>query len=227
VARTLNPVAHAVRRDEFLDAAQWLIQTRGYDEMSIQDILDRVEASRGAFYHYFDSKAALLEALIERLTVAGTASILPVVDDPSLGALEKFTRVFDGIARWKAQRKELMLALLQVWYSDENALVRDKLRQQTQVVLTPVVATIIEQGRGERVFTAASSADTAQVILTLLYGAGETAGRLFFARQAREISFDDVRRRIEAYSLAVERVLGVPTASLQIVDDATLHEWFD
>jgi AcrR family transcriptional regulator len=227
VARTLNPVAHAVRRDEFLDAAQWLIQTRGYDEMSIQDILDRVEASRGAFYHYFDSKAALLEALIERLTVAGTASILPVVDDPSLGALEKFTCVFDGIARWKAQRKELMLALLQVWYSDENALVRDKLRQQTLVVLTPVVAAIIEQGRGERVFTAASGVDTAQVILTLLYGAGETAGRLFFARQAREISFDDVRRRIEAYSLAVERVLGVPAASLQIVDDATLHEWFD
>lgn len=227
MARTLNPVAHAVRRDEFLDAAQWLIQTRGYDEMSIQDILDRVEASRGAFYHYFDSKAALLEALIQRLTVAGTASILPVVDDPSLGALEKFTRVFDGIARWKAQRKELMMALLQVWYSDENALVRDKLRQQTLVVLTPVVAAIIEQGRGERVFTAASSADTAQVILTLLHGAGETAGRLFFARQAREISFDDVRRRIEAYALAVERVLGVPTASLQIVDDATLHEWFD
>ena len=226
MARTLNPVAHAVRRDEFLDAAQWLIQTSGYDEMSIQDILDRAEASRGAFYHYFDSKAALLEALIERLTVAGTESILPVVDDPALGALEKFTSVFDGIARWKAERKELMLALLRVWYSDENALVRDKLRQQMLVVLTPVVAAIIEQGRAEGVFTAPSSADTAQVILTLLYGAGETAGRLFFARQAGEISFDDVRNRLAAYSFAVEQIVGVPAGSLQIVDDATLHEWF-
>lgn len=227
MARTLNPVAHAVRRDEFLDAAQWLIQTKGYEEMSIQDILDRVEASRGAFYHYFDSKAALLEALIERLTVTGTATILPVFDDPALGALDKFTRVFDGIARWKAERKELMLALLQVWYSDENALVRDKLRQQMLKVLTPVVAAIIEQGRGEGVFTATSSADTAQVILTLLYGAGETAGRLFFARQAREISVADVRARLAAYATAIERILGVPPASLQIVDDATLHEWFD
>ncbi|MBV8528265.1 MAG: TetR/AcrR family transcriptional regulator [Candidatus Dormibacteraeota bacterium] len=227
MARTLDPVAHAVRRDEFLDAAQWLIQTRGYDEMSIQDVLDRVEASRGAFYHYFDSKAALLEALIERLTASGTATILPVVDDPTLGALEKFSRVFDGIARWKAERKELMLALLQVWYSDENALVRDKLWQQMLTVLTPVVAAIIEQGRGEGVFTAPSGPDTAQVILTLLYGAGETAGRLFFARHAREISVADIRARLVAYSAAVERVLGVPPASLQIVDDATLHEWFD
>lgn len=227
MARTLNPVAHAVRRDEFLDAAQWLIQTKGYEEMSIQDILDRVEASRGAFYHYFNSKAALLEALIERLTVTGTATILPVVDDPTLGALDKFTRVFDGIARWKAQRKELMLALLQVWYSDENALVRDKLRQQMLSVLTPVVAAIIEQGRGEGMFTAPSSVDTAQVILTLLYGAGETAGRLFFARQAHEISVAEVRAHLAAYATAIERILGVPPASLQIVDDSTLHEWFD
>lgn len=227
MARTLNPVAHAVRRDEFLDAAQMLIQTTGYDEMSIQDILDRAEASRGAFYHYFDSKAALLEALVERLTVAGTATILPVVDDPALGALEKFTRVFDGIARWKAERKELMLALLRVWYSDENALVRDKLRQQMLAVLTPVVGAIIEQGRGEGIFTAPSSVDTAQVILTLLYGAGDTASRLFFARQAREISFDDVRKRLDAYSFAVAQILGIPGGSLQIVDEHTLREWFD
>ena len=227
MARTLDPVAHAVRRDEFLDAAQWLIQTKGYDEMSIQDILDRVEASRGAFYHYFDSKAALLEALVERLTIAGTASIEPVIGDPSLAALEKFTRVFDGIARWKAARKELMLALLQVWYSDENALVRDKLRRQMLVVLTPLVTTVVEQGRAEGVFTAPSGCDTAQVILTLLYGAGELAGHLFFARQAREISFEDVRTQLGAYSSAVERILGVPAGALQIVDDATLHEWFD
>ena len=227
MARTLNAVAHAVRRDEFLDAAQWLIQTTGYEEMSIQDILDRVEASRGAFYHYFDSKAALLEALVRRLTVAATATILPVVDDPALGAREKFTRVFDGIARWKAERKELMLALLRVWYSDENALVRDKLRQQMLVVLTPVVAAIIEQGRAEGAFTAPSSTDTAQVILTLLYGAGETASRLVFARRGRDVTFDDVRNRLAAYSYAVVQILGVPAGSLQIVDDATMHEWFD
>jgi AcrR family transcriptional regulator len=227
VARTLNPVAHAVRREEFLDAAQWLIQTTGYDEMSIQDILDRVEASRGAFYHYFDSKASLLEALVERLTIAGTASIVAVLGDTHLSALDKFSCVFDGIARWKAERKELMLALLRVWYSDENALVRDKLRQQTLTVLTPIVAAIIEQGRAERVFDASCGVDTARVILTLLHGAADTAGHLFFARQAREISFEDVRTQLGAYSTAVERILGVPARTLQIVDDATLHEWFD
>src|SRR6476659_8604661 len=56
VARTLDPAAHAVRRDVFIDAAQALIQTRGAERFSVQDILDATDASKGAFYHYFDSK---------------------------------------------------------------------------------------------------------------------------------------------------------------------------
>ena len=61
MARTLDPAAHALRRDEFVDAAQRLIQSRGYEQMSIQDVLDELGASKGAFYHYFDSKEGLLD----------------------------------------------------------------------------------------------------------------------------------------------------------------------
>ena len=62
---------HAVRRDDFIDAAQRLIRTKGYEETSIQDILDALGASQGAFYHYFGSKADLLEAVVERMVDVG------------------------------------------------------------------------------------------------------------------------------------------------------------
>ena len=75
MARTVNLVEHAVRRDTFVDAALGLIQSKGYEEMSIQDVLDEVGASRGAFYHYFDSKTALLEAVLERIVVQASASL--------------------------------------------------------------------------------------------------------------------------------------------------------
>ncbi len=58
--RTLNPAAHALKRDAFLDAAERLIRTKGYEQMTVQDVLDELGASKGAFYHYFDSKEALL-----------------------------------------------------------------------------------------------------------------------------------------------------------------------
>ena len=36
-------------------------------------MLEDVGASKGAFYHYFDSKAALLEAVVERMVDDATA----------------------------------------------------------------------------------------------------------------------------------------------------------
>ena len=47
--------------------------SRGYDRFSIQDILDATGASKGAFYHYFDSKDALLDAIVDRMADQATA----------------------------------------------------------------------------------------------------------------------------------------------------------
>jgi TetR/AcrR family transcriptional regulator, transcriptional repressor for nem operon len=82
----------SVRRDEILDVAQQLVYTKGYEQMTIQDILDQLSISKGAFYYYFQSKQALLEALITRMEEQGLAVLKPIMDDPSLSAVEKFNR---------------------------------------------------------------------------------------------------------------------------------------
>ena len=73
MARTVDTEAHAVRREAFVDAALRLMQAKGYEQMSVQDVLDELGASRGAFYHYFDSKTALLEAAVTRVVDAALA----------------------------------------------------------------------------------------------------------------------------------------------------------
>src|SRR3982074_3113929 len=109
MARTVNPTLHTIRRDAFLDVGQRLVQTKGYEAMSIQDVLDELEASKGAFYHYFDSKQALLQAVVERFADDAIATLGRVLDDPDLPALRKLEGIFAGIGRWKAERKEFVL----------------------------------------------------------------------------------------------------------------------
>src|SRR5258708_37498177 len=104
--------AHAVRRNEILDVARRLVDTKGYEQMAIQDILDELRISKGAFYHYFDSKPALLEALIERIGQEALQLLTPIVRDPHLPALDKLQRFFDTAVRWKTARKTFMLELL-------------------------------------------------------------------------------------------------------------------
>ncbi len=226
MARTVNPQKHAVRRDAFVDAALRLIQTKGYEQMSIQDVLDALGASRGAFYHYFDSKAALLDAAMERLLDTGTAIAREVAADPGVSATEKFGAVFTNIASWKNARRELMLKVLQIWLSDENAVVREKLRRGLAEQMTPVLTDIIRQGCREGVFTVASPEDAARVVVALLSGTQEIAGELYLGRVQHTIPLETVERTLAAFATAYERILGAPSGSLRLVDPETIRLWF-
>ena len=226
MARTANETLRTVRRDGFLDVAQSLIQTKGYESMSIQDVLDELEASKGAFYHYFDSKQALLEAVIDRFADATMASITPILDDPDLPALRKLERALAGIARAKAERKDLVLAVLEVWNSDSNAIVREKLRRMAVSRLGPLLSVVIKQGIDEGVITAPSPDDTATVLTSLMLGYQQQAADYLIARQAGTMSFEQVQRSIAAYNDAFERILGVPKGSLTLIEESTLHFWF-
>ncbi|TMC26747.1 MAG: TetR/AcrR family transcriptional regulator [Chloroflexi bacterium] len=226
MTRTLNPTLHTVRRDAFLDAAQRLVETKGYEAMSVQDVLDALDVSKGAFYHYFVSKQAVLEAVVERFADGGMAAIKPIIDDPALPALKKLERVFAGIAGWKAERKELVLGIIEVWNSDSNAIVREKVRRMTVRLMVPLLAAVVRQGVDEGVFRVASPDETAAVLVSLMLGFQEQATHLFIARQAGTTPFEVVERTIAGFTQAFERILGIPTGSLTLQDQATLHFWF-
>ncbi|HEX9094844.1 MAG TPA: TetR/AcrR family transcriptional regulator [Candidatus Dormibacteraeota bacterium] len=226
MARTVNATLRTVRRDAFLDVAQRLVQTKGYEAMSIQDVLDELEASKGAFYHYFDSKQALLEAVVERFADAALATLAPILDDPDLPALRKLEQVFNGIARFKAERKELVLAIVEVWNSDGNALVREKLRRLTERIMVPLLSTVVKQGVEEGVCKVDSPDETATVLVALMEGFQQQATDLFIARQAGTVSFEIVQRAVAANTEAFERILGIPKGSLKLTDEPTLRFWF-
>jgi AcrR family transcriptional regulator len=227
MARTLDPAAHAVRRDTFLDAAQQLITAKGYEQMSIQDVLAEAGTSKGAFYHYFDSKAALLEGVIDRMVLDATSQLQPLLDDPHRTALEKFNGMFQGLASWKTQRRELLLAVLETWLSDDNAIVREKFRREVVATITPILTAIVRQGVHEGTFAVASPEHAARVTVSLLLGANEHASALFLGNHRGQIPFEVVEGALNAYPEAMERILGAPEGSLRWwPDDRILHEWF-
>ncbi|HEV2656342.1 MAG TPA: helix-turn-helix domain-containing protein, partial [Ktedonobacteraceae bacterium] len=114
MARIIKEQAYAERRKAILDVARQLVITRGYEQMTIQDMLDALKISKGAFYHYFDSKQMLLEALIEDMQDEALQILVPILHDPHLKALAKLQRFFDSASRWKTAQKSFVIALLRV-----------------------------------------------------------------------------------------------------------------
>jgi AcrR family transcriptional regulator len=217
---------HTARRNEILDVAQRLMYARGYEQMTIQDILDDLQISKGAFYHYFDSKQALLEALVERIGEGAVQLLLPIVHDPLLPALDKFQRYLATANRWKIGQKAFFLALLRVWFTDDNAIVRQKLRATAIREIAPLLAEIIRQGIQEGVMTVTYPDQVGQVLASLAQDAGETIGALILSFDPERDDMQRVERTVAVYNDAFERVLGVPAGSFTIVDDQTLREWF-
>src|SRR5512146_2775799 len=213
MARTLNPETHAVKRDVFVDAAQHLIVTRGYEQFSVQDVLQIAEASKGAFYHYFDSKDELVDAVVNRMADQATVVVAPVLADPALPAVAKLERLFNGMAQSKAERKDLVLGILRVWQSDDNALVREKLRKLVAVRLVPWLEVIVRQGIEEGSFASGYPDYLARVLATLVQGMSELASELWVDRQTDAVSLEEVKRTFDAYHEAFERIVGARPGS--------------
>jgi TetR/AcrR family transcriptional regulator, transcriptional repressor for nem operon len=226
MARTVNEKEYAARRNAILDVTQRLIYTKGYELMAIQDILDEIQISKGAFYHYFDSKSALLEALIERMGQEALQLLNPIVQDPHLPALEKLQRFFDTAVRWKTARKTFMLELLRVWYADHNAIVRQKMLASWSKRVLPLLTEIFHQGIREGVFNIRFPGQVGAVLLSFIQGVGDAFAELLLAREPRGDELQRAERLIAAYNDALERVLGAPAGSLHLMDAESLKEWF-
>jgi AcrR family transcriptional regulator len=227
MSRIVKEVDYIQRRNEILDAAQRLVYTVGYNQMSIQDILEDCHISKGAFYHYFDSKGALLEALIERMIDEAVLVLQPIVEDPHLPALEKLSRYFTDAGRWKVTQKSFVLEILRVWYADENALARQKASAAGLQRITPMIETILQQGKSERIFDIPCVDRLGEVSLSLMYSMGDTMARMLLERNPDPGALERMMDLVETYTRALERVLGAPSNSIVLVEPDILKEWFE
>ena len=129
MARTLDLELHTVRREAFVDVAQRLVQTKGYEAMSIQDLLDELERLAGRLLPLLRLQAGAARGGGRplRRRRAGHGGARPrrpaPAGDPEAGAGLRGHRALEGGAEGAGA------AIMEVWNSDGNAIVREKLRR--------------------------------------------------------------------------------------------------
>jgi len=226
LARTVKEEDYIARRSEILEASYRLVYTKGFDQMTVQDIIDDLRISKGAFYHYFNSKSGVLEALVERIVDEIEPELISIVKDPQRSALEKLQDYFETANRWKSARKSLMLSLLKVWYADENAIVRQKVFNSTLKRITPWLTMIIQQGIAEGVFNTKYPEYICRMNVYLLQGLSDGFIEFLLVDNTDESQVIKAKQILAAYTEALERILGAPNGSIQLMEDSTLEQWF-
>src|ERR1700739_2013796 len=96
-ARMPRVVKHPdIRRAELLDRASVLFVQHGYDNVSLNDLIADAGVSKGAFYHWFPSKDALISAFAEHSAREGFAVIEEALAECRGNALDRLNAVLQA-----------------------------------------------------------------------------------------------------------------------------------
>lgn len=223
MARVVKPAN--IRQDEILDVAQRLFLQRGYEDTPIQAIIDEVGIAKGTFYHHYPSKPALLDALVARMAAQALDVVRPLVEDPTVDAITKLNAVFLRIGAWKADRRDVLVAMHRALHAPANAMLLARMQRDSTDAIVPLVAAVVEQGRAEGVFDTRFPLQAARHILDL----GITLGRVLGDALVGTGTPPDpaaLLTDVDAFHDAVGRLLGAPPGAVRLVDPDVIARWW-
>ncbi len=216
--------AAEVRRNEILAAAYKLFVRDGYDATTVNALIEELGISKGAFYHHFESKDEVMQALARRMAEEVRAKIEPFLARPRLSPADKLNLLFASGAKFKREQVPLVRAMAQFYYREENLRLRARILAESTAVMGPLFARILDEGRRDGSFVVDDPVETARLLIhlgTFLHDAfGEAWQRAATDLKGAAAQF---RRRVDAYARALERILGLDERTLSLIDDASIE----
>ena len=211
------------RRSELLAASEKLFYTKGYENTSVQDILDAVGFSKGGFYHHFDSKLAVLEAICQQRAEEICQSAMRAAAQPNLTASEKLNVLLASSTLWQSDNPGFVMLLIQAAYCENGALMREKMKACQLSGMQAVLENVLREGVESGEFFVEDTETTAALVLRLyMQFADEIA--FLLANEENELPLcEKAIAQMRAYCTAIERLLLAPFGSIVLIETRDLQ----
>ena len=188
------------RKKEILDIAEELFTTKGYDNTSTTDILERVGIARGTIYYHFKSKEEILDALIDRI-IQGIVRNVKSALSYNATAPQKIISFIGATRVDSAIGKEITDHV----HKPQNALMHQKILNSLLSELTPIAAGIIKDGIKEGSFYTNYPEEAAEMLL--IYSS-------IVFDDLNEITEEEREKKVTGFVYNMERLLGVKAGEL-------------
>lgn len=206
------------RRGELLATAERLFYTKGYEKTSVQDILNEMNYSKGGFYHHFDSKLSVLEAICEMRAQECCEQAKQTAAQTEGMATDKLNAVFHDCAVITSTNSSFVSLMIHVAYREDGALMREKMKMSQLAGMQGVLEEILAQGVAEGEFFIGDVSATAQMLLRLYLVLTDEIAFLLAQEDSEERLLDEIVRKLNVYRTAIERVLVAPFGSVVLFE---------
>ncbi|WP_425082374.1 TetR/AcrR family transcriptional regulator [Ruegeria arenilitoris] len=201
------------RRAQLLGCAQMLFFSKGFEDTTIQDVLDLAGVSKGGFYHHFKSKDELLFGVLDGMAEGVFAQMSVVASDEKSSALDllrNFTHLRANYLREHDYPGQV--EMFKIMNQDKNLFLLEQFKRRVRTGAMPVLTKIIRKGCDEGTFTVADVDTAAELILFLMNFFDFALLRAIDAR-GTDIA-DEAARNLQAaidmQFLTLDRILGLP-----------------
>jgi AcrR family transcriptional regulator len=173
VERATGPEAPAPVAERLVQAAVRLFAEHGYYTTTVQDVVDAAGVTKGAMYHYFDSKDALLYEIYHRLLAMQAQRLQTIADGPG-SAAERLRRAAVDVVETSVDHLDEAIVFFrsqQLLAADKQKLVRAERRRYHERFCD-----LVAQGQRDGVFRTDIEPD---LVVTFFFGAVHQIGTWF------------------------------------------------
>jgi AcrR family transcriptional regulator len=194
----------AERKLEIVKAARHLFQSRGYDDTSMQDVMEYLSIAKGTIYYYFKSKEELLEAVVDDIGAELLQRMEVAVDQSTGNALEKLrVLILAGNASEETGN------ILEELHRPGNLSLHVRLLAVALEQQAVIYARVFQLGCDEGIFQTDTPLETAEFILS--------AVQFMTDEGIYPWSPATLERRVAALPRLIETQLKAPAGSLQFL----------
>jgi AcrR family transcriptional regulator len=194
----------AERRTEIVKAARHLFQTKDYDKTTMQDVMDRLGIAKGTIYHYFKSKEALLQAVIEDIVNMNIIQMQTQMKEMKGNALEKIQKLI-VTGNMSADNEDILEHL----HKPGNDAMHIRLLAAILIKQAPIYGKLIQQGCDEGLFQTDTPLECAEFILS--------AVQFLTDLGIYPWTQEDLVRRVQAFPKLIEQQLKAPSGSFRFM----------
>ena len=185
------------RKDEILSVAYNLFITKGYDNTSVDEIIEKVNIAKGTFYYYFTSKEEMLDEVINKMINEEIIEAKKVVLMP-IPIEQKVVGIVTSL-----RPKSNELNIVETLNNDNNIKMHMKYNKriidEATIILKDVVLEVIDKG----VFNCTNIEERIKLLLKM-----------------SNDTFDDnnfTNKDVEVYIDMVQKVLGANPGTMSFI----------
>ena len=184
------------RKNELIKIAYKKFLENGYEQTSVDEIIEEAQIAKGTYYYYFQSKEQMLEEVVEMMMAKGSERAAEVLKS-DLSVPEKIGGI---MLAYRPMADELIIR--DTLNRPENILLHDRINKKQVADVVPLLSEVVREGIRQEVFECEQIEERVKMILII--------SRIFD-------DGDYTRNDVIAFIDLVEKLLGAKPGALGFI----------